>query len=179
MEIIEDRFQHCIVSILAHEGGLCNDKDDPGGITHWGISLRYLKSIGYDFNRDGVINAEDIIGIPKLGAVEIYRQHWWDAYRYAGFNELLVVEKVFDLAVNMGGYSSHKLLQIAINRLNDKPITVDGILGGQTFGAANGTDPSLLREQLRQCAKHRYIEILAEHPVMEWARKGWLNRAAW
>ncbi len=175
----EQIFQACISSILEHEGGLSLDKRDKGGATQWGISLRYLRSIGYDINGDGKINEEDIIGLPLHGAIYIYRKHWWDRYKYAAFNELIVVEKVFDLAVNMGGYAAHKLLQIAINRLRDKPITVDGLLGGQTFGAANAADGQELRQQLRDCAKHRYIEILAANPDMEWARKGWLARGAW
>lgn len=175
----EEMFQSCINSILEHEGGLSLDKRDPGGSTQWGISLRYLRAIGYDINGDGKIDKEDIIGLPVKGAVGIYRKYWWDKYRYAAFNELEVVEKVFDLAVNMGGMTAHKLLQIAINRLNEHPITVDGILGGQTFGAANGLEGSQLRQQLRDCAEHRYIEILAANPAMEWARKGWINRARW
>ena len=179
MEIPEDRFQSCISSILEHEGGLTKDKRDPGGTTNWGVSLRYLRSIGYDINGDGVIDDEDIIGMPMLGAVDIYRKYWWDKYRYAGFNELLVVEKVFDMAVNMGAQTAHKLLQIAINRLSDKPIAVDGLLGGITLGAANKLNRFVLRKELRACAEHRYIEILANKPEMEWARKGWLRRAAW
>lgn len=179
MNTPEDRFQASVTSILKHEGGLSNDPGDPGGITHWGISLRYLKSIGYDLNKDGSVNAEDVIGLPVKNAIAIYREHWWDQYHYSQFNQLIVVEKVFDLAVNMGGFAAHKLLQIAINRLIDKPIAVDGVLGPQTFTAANNQDGAALRQQLRDCAEHKYIEILAEHPNMEWARKGWLNRAKW
>ncbi len=175
----EGRFQYCIRSILEHEGGLTQDKRDPGGVTQWGISLRYLRSIGYDINGDGVIDKEDIIGLPLKGAVGIYRKYWWNKYHYVAFNEIEVTEKVFDLAVNMGGMAAHKLLQIAINRLREQPIVVDGILGGQTFGAANSTEGCQLREQLRECAEHRYIEILAANPAMEWARKGWMNRARW
>lgn len=175
----EEMFQSCIKSILEHEGGLSLDKRDPGGVTQWGISLRYLRSIGYDINGDGKIDKEDIIGLPVKGAIGIYRKYWWDKYRYSGFNELEIVEKVFDLAVNMGGMAAHKLLQIAINRFREQPIVVDGLLGGQTFGAANHIEGIQLRNQLRECAKDRYIDILAANPAMEWARKGWMNRAAW
>lgn len=176
----EETFQACINAILEHEGGLSLDKRDPGGVTQWGISLRYLRSIGYDVNGDGKIDKEDIIGLPVKGAVGIYRKYWWDKYRYAAFKELMVVEKVFDLAVNMGGMAAHKLLQIAINRLGKSPpITVDGLLGGITFAAANSTDGVHLRQELRECAEHKYIEILAVNPAMEWARKGWMNRARW
>ncbi len=179
MDILEQRFQDCMRSILEHEGGLSKDKRDLGGTTQWGISLRYLKFMGLDLNKDGVINDEDVIGLPVTGAVDIYRKYWWNKYHYALFNELIVVEKVFDLAVNMGGYAAHKLLQIAINRLNKKPIIVDGLLGKQTFGAANSIDGDILRQELRECARHKYIEILAENSAMEWATRGWLNRAAW
>lgn len=173
-------FQACITVILEHEGGLSIDKRDRGGVTQWGISLRYLRSIGYDINGDGKIDKEDIIGLPVKGAIGLYRKYWWDKYRYCAFNELEVVEKVFDLAVNMGGMAAHKLLQIAINRLGKSPpIIVDGLLGGQTFAAANSTEGIQLRQELRECAEHRYIEILAANPAMEWARKGWMNRAAW
>jgi lysozyme family protein len=175
----EEMFQACISSILEHEGGLSIDKRDPGGVTQWGISLRYLRSIGYDINGDGVIDKEDIIGLPVKGAIGIYRKYWWDKYRYAAFNELVVVEKVFDMAVNMGGMAAHKLLQIAINRLKEQPITVDGLIGGQTFSAANSMDGTKLRQELRECAEHRYIEIIAANPAMEVFRKGWLNRAKW
>lgn len=176
----EETFQACLSSILEHEGGLTMDKRDPGGTTNWGISLRYLKNMGLDLNGDGKINDEDVIGLHKDGAEAIYRKYWWDKYRYAAFNELEVVEKVFDLAVNMGGMAAHKLLQIAINRLGKSPpIKVDGLLGGKTFGAANTTNGRKLRQELRECAEHRYIEILAAKPEMEWARKGWMNRAAW
>lgn len=175
----EGMFQSCIDSILEHEGGLSIDKRDPGGVTQWGISLRYLRSIGHDVNGDGKIDKEDIIGLPIKGAEGIYRKYWWDKFRYSGFNELIVVEKVFDMAVNMGSMTAHKLLQIAINRLREQPIKVDGLLGGQTFGAANGLDSHELRQQLRECAEHRYIEILAANPAMEWCRNGWMNRARW
>lgn len=175
----EEMFQACIKVIIEHEGGLSMDKRDPGGVTQWGISLRYLRSIGYDINGDGVIDKEDIIGLPLKGAIGIYRKYWWNRYRYAAFNELIVVEKVFDLAVNMGGMATHKLLQIAINRLREQPITVDGLLGGQTFGAANSMEGYQLRQELRECAEDRYIEILTANPAMEWARKGWMNRARW
>lgn len=173
------RFQHCVKFILEHEGGLSQDKRDPGGTTQWGISLRYLKSIGHDVNGDGVINDEDIIGLPKEGAIEIYRKYWWEKFNYNAFNELIVVEKVFDMAVNFGGFGAHKLLQIAINRMKDKPIRVDGLLGGITIGAANSLHGRELRQQLRECAEHRYIEIIANNPEMVVFKRGWMNRAAW
>lgn len=175
----EGRFKYCVGIVIKHEGGLSMDKRDPGGVTKWGISLRFLRAIGLDIDGDGDVDEHDIIAINKPGASEIYREYWWDKYHYNALNELPVAAKVFDLSVNMGAMAAHKLLQIAINRLADKSISVDGILGGKTLGAANLLDGNKLRQELRVCAEHKYIQILADKPAMEWARKGWLARAAW
>lgn len=176
----EETFQACIEFILPHEGGLSIDRRDPGGITHWGISLRYLRSIGLDPNGDGKVTDEDIIGLLRQDAIEIYRKNWWDKYNYSCFNDLIVVEKVFDLAVNMGAFGAHKILQIAVNRLQWFPVIpleVDGILGFKTFSQANTCNENELRQELRECARDRYKEILAANPAMGWCRKGWMNRA--
>lgn len=175
----EARFQNCMLSILEHEGGLSLHKRDPGGATQWGISLRYLKSIGHDVNGDGKINEEDIIQLPREGAIEIYRTQWWDKYKYATFKKLTVVEKVFDLAVNMGAKSAHIILQQAVNRMLSTPIIVDGILGSITFGTVNAMDSDKIRQEMRVCAAKKYEVILAKNPNMEWARKGWMRRAEW
>lgn len=171
----EETFQTCMTAILEHEGGLTNDARDPGGITNWGISLRFLTQEDSEDHP----TPETIKQMTQHQAEAIYRTYWWDRYLYMDFTQLIVVEKVFDLAVNMGGIAGHKLLQIAINRLIEKPIAVDGIMGPQTFAKANSLDGNALRQGLRECAEHRYIEIIADNPAMEWARRGWLSRAAW
>lgn len=177
--ITDPKFQHCIIPILQHEGGLSDDKDDPGGITQWGISLRYLRSIGYDVDRNGDIDGEDIRDLNKLGAEEIYHKYWWEKYHYAEFSQLIVVEKVFDMAVNMGGSGAHRILQKAINHHRLIPIPEDGILASHTFSAANAIEGSILRQALRDFSRLRYLDILAAHPHMEVFRNGWLRRAEW
>ena len=175
----EGRFQYCVNIILEHEGGLSIDKRDPGGVTQWGISLRFLRAIGMDIDKNGCVDEHDILAITKPGAIEIYRNKWWDKYHYNALNSLEVAAKVFDLSVNMGASAAHKLLQIAINRIADKSLAVDGILGAKTIAEANKLDGFLLRQELRACAEHKYIQILADKPTMECFRKGWLTRAAW
>ncbi len=172
---VENRFQSCVSSILEHEGGLTEDVRDPGGITNWGISLRFMLQ---DDSEDHP-TAETIRNLTKPDAIAIYRRYWWNRYRYAAFEQLIVIEKVFDMAVNMGAMEAHKLLQVAINCLMSKPIPVDGLLGVMTFGAANSLDGEKLREQLRKGAKDRYLDIIRANPHMEWAEKGWMIRASW
>ena len=54
------RFEEAIKVILKHEGGYSNDKDDPGGATDYGISLRFLQDHDIDLNGDGKVNEMDI-----------------------------------------------------------------------------------------------------------------------
>lgn len=175
----DDKFQYCVSIILEHEGGLSRDKRDPGGVTKYGISLRFLRTIGVDIDGDGDIDEEDIIAITKPGSKEIYRKHWWEKYQYNRLDTLAVVSKVFDLAVNMGSVSAHKILQRACNNLANFNLKVDGILGYKSISASNICDPFALRKQLRNFSKIRYEEILEKNPNMEFARKGWMNRASW
>lgn len=175
----EEKFQYCIKIVLEHEGGLSNDKRDPGSTTKWGVSLRFLRTIGMDINDDGDITSEDIHALTKPGAIQIYRKEWWNKYKYDRFKCIEVVSKVFDLAVNMGSISSHKILQRSANDFTREKLVIDGNLGPKTMAVVNSLEPLSLRRALRTFSKERYLQILAENPNMEWARNGWINRAAW
>lgn len=175
----EERFQYAVDIVLEHEGGLSNDKRDPGGITKWGISLRYLRAIGLDVDKDGDIDAHDIIAIDKPYAKHIYREYWWDLYLYERIQDLQIATKTFDLAINMGARPAHRVLQRAINRMIDKPIAVDGLLGIQTVTNCNQLKGEKLHEKMRKCAKERYMEIIEHNPKLHVFQNGWLNRAAW
>ena len=178
-EIDLKRWEYAVGIILEHEGGLSDNKRDPGGVTKWGVSLRFLRAMGIDINHDGVVNREDVIGLSKPGAKSIYKRYWWDAYKYNYIKALMPATKVFDLSVNMGASQAHKILQISINRLMDKSIRVDGILGQITLGLTNDIIPSFLMDELRKNAAHFYIQLAADKPSLKVFEKGWLNRAAW
>ena len=175
----QEQLTYCLDIIYEHEGHFSDDKRDPGGLTKWGISLRYLRMIGYDITGDGEIDEKDIYALDKKHADLIYICNWWEEYEYFRFNHVAVSAKVFDLAVNMGAKRAHKICQRAINKLRETPIAVDGILGEISYAAANELDPWKLREEMRKCAMDEYREILFRNRNMEWARKGWMRRAAW
>lgn len=171
----ETIFQTCIKAILQHEGGLTQDPNDPGGITNWGVSLRFL------LDAEPALHPSDatIKSMTERQAIEIYRQFWWNKFHYANFTQLIVVEKVFDMAVNMGNSEAVKLLQSVINKLIVTPIAVDGILGNLSFSYANSLDGTAIRQGLRNSAAQRYEDIVQANPAMERYLKGWLNRAQW
>lgn len=175
----ESKFDYAVNVVLEHEGRLSNNKKDPGGLTNWGISIRFLKAHGLDIDQDGDIDEQDIIILTKPHAKELYKEHWWLKYQYYLIQDNDVCAKTFDLAVNMPANSAHKLLQLSVNRLRNKPIGVDGIIGEQTLEAVNNECPLLIMDEFRISAKNYYISIVNAKPQMTWALKGWLNRAAW
>ena len=102
--IPDKRFEEAVKVILEHEGGLENNTlRDPGSVTQWGISLRFLQSIGLDINHDGRVNADDVRDLTLTDAKAIYRKYWWDKYHYEAIEDNKVVAKIFDLAVNDPG----------------------------------------------------------------------------
>lgn len=75
-------YQLIIPIILKHEGGLTDDPYDRGGITNYGISLKFAQSTKdkelLDIDKDGDIDREDIKKLTKERAIEVYKKHFWD-----------------------------------------------------------------------------------------------------
>lgn len=149
--------------VLDHEGGYVNDPRDPGGETKYGISKRQYPEL-------------DIANLTREDAIAIYYRDWWRRYRYDRLQDESVATKVFDLAVNMGPATLHRLLQEALVFLG-YDIAVDGIIGPQTIEAANKADPERLLQVLRWLAAHHYYRIAAQRTQSQAFLMGWLRRA--
>ncbi len=171
--IHESRFNYAVSIILKHEGGLTNDKNDRGGITNFGISLRFLKNMGFDINHDEVIDDKDVTSLTRDEAIEIYRKNWWERYGYDKITDLKVATKVFDLAVNCGSLQAAKLLQRAVN------VEDDGILGPITLKATNSMNGDVVINRMRIEARKFYEGLVERNPKLHVFLKGWLNRAMW
>ena len=178
----EERFNFAVNFVLQHEGGLTDNKKDAGGITNFGISLRFLKSAGININCDEHIDENDVLALDKEKAKDIYRIFWWDKYRYESINDIRIAAKIFDMSVNMGATQSHKITQKSINRYIPNPISVDGVMGGTTIASINqlcnsGASLALLSEIRRNCA-YFYTSLIDDNQSLSVFNKGWLRRAA-
>ena len=160
---MDERFLRAVEVVLAHEGGYVNDPRDPGGETKYGISKRSYPSL-------------DIANLTREDAIAIYYRDWWQRYGYDRLQDESVTTKVFDLAVNMGPATAHRLLQEALVFLG-YPVAVDGIIGPQTIAAANKADPTRLLQVLKWLAAHHYYRIAAQRPQSQAFLPGWLRRA--
>lgn len=177
----EALFRRALAVVMEHEGGFVNDPADPGGATQWGVSLRFLRSLGTavgDVDGDGDIDEADVRLLTIDRAAQIYRSHWWDRFGYAGLPPDLAV-KLFDLAVNMGAGMAHRCAQRAARSVGHA-LTDDGVLGPQSralFARLDGSGLEGLLPALRSEAAGRYRALIAANPTLRKFEPGWLNRA--
>lgn len=153
-------FDQAIGTVLAHEGGYTFNPADPGGETNFGISKHAYPNL-------------DIKDLTEDQAKEIYRRDYW---RYDGIQNQDVATKVFDLAVNLGPPTAHRLLQMALHTLG-QDVTVDGVFGPQTLSATNRVDPARLLQELRAQAAVRYADIVLGNRAERTFLLGWMRRA--
>ncbi len=130
------------------EGGLVDHPSDPGGITKWGISLRFLRSVGVDINGDGVVDGEDIRSLTEKQVTKLYHDHFWSKC-YCDFLPAGISLAMFDCGVNQGPGRAKRFLQKALK------VKVDGKIGPITLATVDKADPGkLLSEFMVRRAIH-------------------------
>jgi len=189
------RFRAAVATLLETEGGLVDDPIDHGGITKYGISLRFLVAEGvfdangdghadFDLDFDGDIDGEDVRELTREGAITLYHRCFWQRLAADSF-PAPIGEMLFDQAVNAGIVAARKLLQRALNTcllgMGERHLlTVDGAIGSVTMAALNRARawPSVdLPAAYRDAVGERYRDIVRRNPAQERFLKGWLARA--
>lgn len=175
--------------LLKVEGGLVNDRFDRGGVTKYGISLRFLAIQGlldldkdgyadFDLNRDGRVDAMDVQLLQPANAEAAYLRVF---FIDSGFWNLPAPfdAALFDFGVNAGTGTAVKVLQRALNSFNAPPVKVDGILGPGTRAAvAERLAQGPLLARFREAAAAHYRAIIANDNTQRRFEKGWLKRAS-
>jgi lysozyme family protein len=114
-------FHDAFQMVVGHEGGISDHKDDPGGLTKYGITSRDYPSL-------------DIRNLTLNQARRIYKSDYWDKIHGDDLPGR-VAALVFDSAVNQGVSRATKLMQRALQ------VQVDGVIGKNTLTAAENVDP--------------------------------------
>ena len=171
------------------ERGFVNHKNDPGGITYNGVSLRFIKQAGIDVNGDGHVDHNDIIALYEKKRQDLvdeifYKAFWRDA-KIAELKDVRIQTAVYDCNVNTGRTQSVKFLQRAINRVCGTSLVDDGRRGPKTnaaleqaLEAGKGLDIAIAAIEFRK----KFHQQLADNSPYKDGRdyrdfiKGWLNR---
>lgn len=201
MTVAASDFNAAIPIVLRNEGKLENDPSDNGGITKYGISLRYIKELiatrpdlmcDYDLNNSKIINDYDIANMSLLEAEKTYKEQFWDKYKIGRIKSQAVATKVFDMSVNMGERRAFKILQEACGKVcGGRPVfyykvygthnlAINGILNDETVEFINGLneyDQETLMELLKKISFDYYEYIANKHPTYKKFLSGWIRRA--
>jgi lysozyme family protein len=173
-------FDKAIDVILDNEKGFSDRKSDRGGPTNFGISLKFLRSLGKDgdLNLDGVIDINDIKYLDEDKAEDLYQKYFWDENGYDKIQDQRIATKLFDIAVNCGPATATRVIQNSINVISaEDKLKVDGILGSKTIKAINSINPSILLKQMIFFQKNYYLSVLERFPDQKENINGWINRA--
>jgi lysozyme family protein len=170
-------FDIAMKTVYLHECGYSDDKNDSGGPTKFGLSLRFLKLENLDIDGDGDVDKDDVLKLTKSDADKIYLQKFWTNNHYEKIKSYRVATKVFDISVNAGASRSHKLVRMSINKILHANIPVTGTLDDETINTMNRIEPVLLLDEIRSQQAMFYRSIVNTHPQYKVFLKGWLARA--
>lgn len=171
-------FEQAIEVVLKHEGGLANNSADPGGITNYGISLRFLEESGIDIDGDGDIDADDIKALTPDTAKPLYYSHFWLPGGYDRLGDPMVATKIFDMSVNMGLSRAHIIAQTAANTCGAS-LVCDGVLGPKSVAAICSIEPQKYLLAVCDEQSNFYKRLSTQKPALKVFLWGWLHRAAW
>lgn len=171
-------YKTSLSTILCHEvggtgDGLVDDPDDPGGITKYGISLRFMAAHGVDVDGDGDVDAEDVRDLDPEATERLYKQFFWNLVHGDDLVNQEVATKLFDMAVNMGPKRAILIAQESVG------LDADGGFGPKTFRALNvdGDAAKAVLVSIRSSQAAFYRGIAASREKSRKFLSGWLVRA--
>ncbi|MHA2337481.1 MAG: glycoside hydrolase family 108 protein [Candidatus Hodarchaeales archaeon] len=161
-------FEKAVTLVLRREGGYVNHPSDPGGATNFGISQRWVNSMGF---------ALDIKDISRDQAVEYYFDYFWEPYGLDELESEILAIKFFDAIVNLGPSQATKCLQRSLRATGKNYVNDDGGLGPITKRAIKESTIDYLLIAFRSEIACHYRRLVDMHPNNKAFIKGWLRRA--
>ena len=155
LEVLIDALE----TTLKHEGGLVDHKDDPGGLTNFGISKKAYPDL-------------DIRNLTQDDAMDIYYKDYWLRYKIDKL-PINIQKIVFDGVVNMGS-GMIRVLQLTVNRKGGN-LKLDGRIGKNTIKYTKRFKPE--PDRLRAYRVRYYINLIRRNPKLETFYYGWYKRA--
>jgi len=176
-------FDDAVEYVLAREKGLEEGNvSDSGGMTNYGISLRFLRTLSSEsLRRYGIfepVNEQTIRDLTIDQAKFIYRGEFWEKTVFDKIKSQQVCNYVFDMCVNLGMTEAIKLVQRAFWAISftRKFIKDDGILGDETLRLINLIMPDKLLPVIVANRASFYLLLAEIHPKDRENLDGWLER---
>jgi lysozyme family protein len=148
--------------VLRGEDGFVEDPADPGGATNFGISLRYARSIGLDFNGDCDTHRDDTLLVTADKASGLQRDDFWSG---PGISRLPgeIQPVMVDWAVNSDPPRPIMAMQRVINRVRiGFTLDDDGVIGPKTRRASEHAQADSISGEDRD----RQFRIVLSHGAL-------------
>ena len=156
--------------VLKWEGGFVNDPADAGGATNKGVTLSTWKRVGYDKNKDGVIDVKDLKQLTNEDVLNrVLKPYYWDRWQADRIKSQSVAEILVDWVWGSGRYG----ITIPQRILGVK---VDGIVGPKTLAAVNEANPRDLFFRIKAARVRYFLDICRARPANKKFFRGWMNR---
>jgi len=156
--------------LLNLEGGYVKHPSDKGGPTKYGVILSTWKQYGYDKDRDGDIDEDDIKLLEVKDAKMIAKKIFWDYFNADHIKNQSIAELLVDWGYNSGRVTAAKKIQQVLQ------LPVDGLMGSVTLHSINKANQKQLFDLLKQARKTFIENIVKARPSQQVFYKGWMNR---
>lgn len=157
--------------ILKWEGGSAysNIRHDKGGPTKYGITLETWKHVGYDKNKDGVLNEKDIKLLTEKDFQMVLKKNFWDRWKADEIKSQSLANMVVDWLWGSGKWGI--IYPQRLLGLKD-----DGVVGPKTIAAINKVNAKEFFEKLKVSRINFYKNIVKNNPTQKKFLNGWINR---
>ena len=139
---------------------------DRGGLTHWGVTLPALTAY---YRRPATL--DELARLSRGEAEAVWLELFIRRTRFDQIQDWQLRLALVQFAGNAGTVAAVKALQRMLG------VTVDGVCGPETLGAANGRSAAALRDDLYACQLEHYAR-LAKLPNQLSFTPGWMRRVA-
>lgn len=155
--------------IFSYEGVYGNDPVDRGGATKYGVTIGTWKMQGYDKDRDGDIDVDDLKAITLDDAKMIMRKNFWNKWQADAIKDQSIANCLVDWVWASGVYG----IKIPQAKLG---VLADGVVGPKTIAALNRQNPKEFFAWLKDRRREYLQKFVQNQPKQKKFLRGWLRR---